>query len=245
MTIPLYTNTALRLVKRAYMETGLLELGADPNSEQLAIGMERLNDLINVWQTQGLRLWVEEDLAIPLIANQYLYPLTQVLNGITSKPLRVKEGYFLYTPGNPSGQTMYPLIPMARNDWDTVGTRNSPGTVTSYYADKQPSVLNINLWQAPSVSFATQGQVHLIIQQQQTNSVQLTDQMVFPQEWFLALLWGLADELAGGQPQSIMDRCTGRALQYRTALENWDVEDAPTQFQPDSRMQYGNQGRFM
>jgi len=243
MTIPSYTNTPVRLIKRAYFETGLLELGQDPNSEQLAMGMERLNDMVNAWQTQGLKLWLELDLPIALTAGVYLYPQTQILNGITTKPLRVKEGYFLYNPGNPSGQTMYPLIPLGRSEWDTVGTRSSPGTITSYYVDKQPAVLNVNLWQAPSASFATQGQVHLIVQQQQTNAVQLTDQMVFPQEWFLALLWGLADESSTGQPAQTQERCASRAMQYRTALENWDVEDAPTQFQPDSRMGYA-QNRF-
>lgn len=244
MTIPQYTNSPIRVIKRAYGETGLLELGQDPNSEQLAIGMERLNDMVNLWQTQGLKLWLELDLGIALTAGQFLYPQTQVLNGITTKPLRVKEGYFLFTVANPSGQTMYPLIPLSRNDWDTVGTRSSPGTVTSYYVDKQPAVLNVNVWQAPSASFATQGQVHLILQQQQTNAVQLTDQMVFPQEWFLGLIWGLADELSTGQPQAIMDRCAAKATLYREALEDWDVEDAPTQFQPDTRMQSGT-GRFM
>ena len=67
--------------------------------------------------------------------------------------------------------------------------------------------------------------------------------MNFPIEWRIALRWGLADELATGQPQSIMDRCQQRAISYRTMLEDWDVEDAPTRFTPDSRGQY-SMGKF-
>jgi hypothetical protein len=36
-------------------------------------------------------------------------------------------------------------------------------------------------------------------------------------------------------------RCQQKALEYRTMLENWDVEDADIKFQPD--MRYPNQGQ--
>ena len=262
MTIitPQLNNTPQRLIKRALFEARKLEEGQDPDSEQVVIGMERLNDMVNVWQTQGLKLWLEQDVALTLVANQSLYPQTQILNGFTTKPTRVKEAYFefgnlsnqmqtdsmidittdsglnLLTSGGPTTPgSMYPLIPLARSDWDMLGTRNSPGTVTSYYTDKQAKVLNVNLWQAPSPAFAVLGQVHLIIQQQQPNVVQVNDQMVFPQEWFLALLWGLADESSSGQPQAVQDRCQQRAMRYFDMLNDWDVEDAPTSFAPDTR----------
>ena len=69
--------------------------------------------------------------------------------------------------------------------------------------------------------------------------VSVNDQMNFPQEWFLALRWGFADEICTGQPQAIMDRCEKKATMYREALEDWDVEDTSTRFQPDTRMGYG------
>lgn len=244
MTVTQYLNTPVNIITEAYMETGLLSLGQVPDSQQLARGMSRLNAMINLWQTQGLKLWLELDLPITLTAGQYLYPQTSMLNGILTKPTRVKEGYFLFTPGNPTGQTMYPLIAWARNDWDMAGTRNDPGTVTAYFAEKLSNVLNVYLWQAPSAAFAAQGQVHLVLQQQQTNAVMLTDQMVLPIEWGLGLIWGLADELATGQPLAIQQRCSVRASLYREALENWDVEDAPTEFQPDAQMFTGN-NRFV
>jgi len=76
-----------------------------------------------------------------------------------------------------------------------------------------------------------------------TNFISVTETMNFPIEWRIALRWGLADELATGQPQAIMDRCQGRALAYRTMLEDWDVEDASTRFTADTRG-YGFMGRF-
>ena len=54
------------------------------------------------------------------------------------------------------------------------------------------------------------------------------------------VLRGLADELATGQPQPIMQRCEAKANQYRQALEDWDVEDASTSFAPDQRALYSS-----
>lgn len=268
IVVPQYLNTVQRLVKRAYFEARKLGEGDDPDSEQLATGMERCNDMINLWQTQGLQLWNEQDLAFSVTAGVSLYPQVAIINGFTMKPLRVKEAYFefgsggtiiqtdsgiaiqtdagvqlLTSSGISTNSTMYPLIPLARSDWDMLGSRSSPGTITSYYVDKQPAVLNVNVWQPPSAAFAPSGQVHLVIQQQQSNSVQVTDQMAFPIEWFLALLWGLADQLSGGQPQAVQDRCEKKAAMYFEILTDWDVEDAPTSFAPDPRAQY-SQGRF-
>ena len=58
------------------------------------------------------------------------------------------------------------------------------------------------------------------------------------QPGMMGLRWALADELSTGQPQAIMDRCERKATAYRQALEDWDVEDAPTSFTPDQRALY-------
>jgi hypothetical protein len=67
--------------------------------------------------------------------------------------------------------------------------------------------------------------------------------MNFPIEWALLLEWGLADQISTGQPTTIIAKAAANEVQYREALEGWDVEDAATMFQPDQRM-YQNTGRF-
>jgi hypothetical protein len=93
----------------------------------------------------------------------------------------------------------------------------------------------------PDAPTAANGVAHLLLQYQVTNFTNLTDTMNFPIEWTLGLTWGLADEICTGQPQEVVMRCQQKALEYRTMLENWDVEDADIKFQPD--MRYPNQGQ--
>ena len=95
-------------------------------------------------------------------------------------------------------------------------------------------------WLTPDTA-AANGTAHLLTQKRINNAVSLTEDIMFPIEWSMGLRWGLADDLATGQPAAIMQRCEAKAKAYREALEDWDVEDAPTTFTPDQRVLYAGQ----
>ena len=232
MTAPASFNTPDRIIRMAMVDAGYLQDGDDPTPEQYANYLNRLNDLINYWQTQGLKLWLQYDLAVPLVAGQAAYTIGPGGSVPMTKPLRVIQGYYL-----DGSSVKRPLLPLSRDEYTRLSTVTQQGALNSYFVDKQVSVLSVHFWLVPDTVAAT-GTAQLIVQQQVTNLVSLTDTMNFPQEWFLALRWGLADDICTGQPQAIMDRCAGKAMFYLNALEAWDVEDASTMFQPDQRAAY-------
>lgn len=231
---PATFNTPALLITEAYRNAGKLDQESEPNSPQLAQGLNKLNVLINYEQTQGLKLWLDQDISIAapiLTAGTALYTLgpggTVVLAG---KPLRVLQGYYVDQSNN-----RRPIDPpMAREQYYRLSNVTNQGAITSYYVDKQQNTLNVYLWNTPDAEAAL-GTVHLIIQTQITNMVALTDAISFPLEWFMYLQWALGEQLATGQPESIISRCERMAARYRTAIEGWDVEDADTRFVPDSR----------
>jgi hypothetical protein len=225
-------NTAQWIIRSARRDAGWLGKAQEPTSEDYAEGLARLNEMVNLWQTQGLKLFLNEDLPITLTAGTASYTLGPAGTVVMTKPMRVVDAYYSDANG-----IRRPLIPMAWSDYIRLSQITQQGQINSYFVDKQPTQLNVFFWLVPD-SVAALGTAHLIIQRQAQNFTMLTDTSSFPQEWAIALRWGLADELAGGQPASIMDRCERRAKTYRTMLEDWDVEDAPTKFQPDSQMFY-------
>jgi hypothetical protein len=234
MTTP-STNTPYSVINSAMREAGLLQEGDEANSEQLALHMGRLNDLVNLWQTQGLKLWLQVDTAITLTAgkggqgNPYTLKPSGDINMV--KPLRVLQGYYL----DSSGTNRRPIFPLSRDEWMRLSTVSQTGQVTQYFVDKQQLSLDVYTWLIPDATAAT-GSMHLLLQTQVGNSVSLTDAVAFPVEWSIALRWGLAEELCTGQPITTIQRCTAKALFYREMLEDWDVEDSPVQFQPDQRI---------
>ena len=228
MTTPA-TNTPYAIICDALSDAKKLRLGQVPSSELIVEGMRKLNDLINAWQTRGVKLFLLVDTPVTLVAGRATYTLMPGGDVDMTKPLRVEEAYYLNSSG-----TRRPLYPIAWADWVKLPTPAAGGAVTQYFVDKQPTKINLNLWLTPDASAAT-GTVHLVLRTQVTNPITLTETMAFPPEWRIALRWGLADEWSVGQPTAIMQQCALKAKQYLDDLEGWDVEDAPTMYQPDSR----------
>ena len=235
MTTPAI-NTPYGIITDAYSDAGLLQDGDDLTPEQLAKGLRRLRDLINLWQTQGLKLWVNEDITVPLTAGTAVYTFAPSGSVDMTKPLRVLQGYYLYTATN----IRRPLLPLSWSDYLTLGQAGTlaanRGAITQYLVDKQAAQLSVTFWLCPDATETANGSVHLLMQTQIANPISLTETIEFPEEWRMALHWGVADELSTGQPQAIMDRCQQRAQAYRLALEGWDVEDAPTRFAVDTTL---------
>jgi hypothetical protein len=231
-TIDTSYGTPHGIIADAMRDTGKLRQGQDPNSETLAEYMRRLNKLVNFYQTQGLKLWLIQDLAVTLTAGQALYSFGPSGTTVMAKPLRVLDGcYYLDIWG-----TQRPLVTMGYTDYKMLSQVSSPGALNSYMVDKQIPNLNVYFWNTPDAFAAENGAAHLIIENQIANFIQITDNMQFPIEWSLLLEWGLADQTSTGQPSSVIARCAAMEAKYREALEAWDVEDASTSFSPDQRM---------
>lgn len=223
MTTP-SDNTPISIIQDAYFDAGLLPEGDSLNGEQITNGLRKLTDLINLWQTQGIKLWLNQDISITLVSGTNTYTLGLTGTVVMTKPLRVIQAWF--DDGNDNRR---PLTPLAWDDYARLSQITQEGAINSYFVDKRATVLSVFFWLTPDDTAAT-GTAHLLTQVQVTNPISVTETMNFPTEWRIALRWGLADEICTGQPQAIMDRCQQRAAVYRTALEDNDVEDVPVRF---------------
>lgn len=235
MTTPA-VNTAQWIIRSAMRDAGYLAKGAEPSSEDYAENLARLNEIVNLWQTQGIKLFLLQDLTVTLTAGTSTYTFGPAGSTVMTKPLRVVEAY--YADAN---DVRRPLTPLAWADWVRLSQTSQEGQINSYFVDKQATQLSVTFWLTPDTVAAT-GDAHLIIQTQATNYASLAAESSFPLEWAIALRWGLADEISTGQPQVIMDRCERRARYYRGLLEDWDREDASVMFTPDRQGGYQTGG---
>jgi hypothetical protein len=238
------SNTAYGIINDAMVDAGILQDGQQPTSDQIAKNLRRLNDIINLWQTYGLKLWLQQEILFPMTANTEAYYFNALQPdpfGIP-KPSRVLQGYCK----NITTEIRRPLVPLSVDEWERLGqvsTTQNTGFVNSYMVVKNSDSLLVHLWPTPDDAQATTEYCVLLMQLQSTNPVNLTDGTSFPQEWRIALRWALAEDICTGQPQAIVDRCANNARIYREQLEGWDVEDAATYLNVDVRM-YQGYGRF-
>lgn len=234
MTTP-NINTPYAIIQDAMVDCGRLAEGDTPNPDQLVTGMRRLRDVMMYLQVNsGLKLWLNVDTPITLVAGTSTYTLGAAGSVVMTRPFRVIQAYWL----DPQG-IRTPLVPLSWDDYMRLSQVNQSGAINSYFANKQATVLSVFFYLTPD-STAALGTAGLLLQTQAVTPTNLTETMNFPDEWRLALRWGLASDWSSGQPESIMNRCAGMAQVYKEALENWDVEDAPTSFAPDQRSQYGH-----
>ena len=237
MTTPA-SNTPYGIISDAMEDAGLIQLGEVPSPEQLAKNLRRLIDVIALWQTQGIKLFLLSDTAVPLTAgtNQYTFMPGGSVDMV--RPLRVLQGYYLYTATN----VRRPITPLSWEEYLKLGQSGTlaanRGTISQYFVEKLYDRLRVTFWLCPDTTEAANGQAHVLLQTQAARPTELDETVQFPEEWRIALHWGLADEICTGQPQAIMNRCAQKANAYRMALEDWDVEDASVVFQADQRAGY-------
>jgi hypothetical protein len=231
------SNTSYGIINDAMVDAGYLQEGSQANSEQLATYMRRLMDIINLCQTQGLKLFLQELVNIPLVVGQVQYVLGPSGPAVTmNKPQRVLQAYVTDT-----SNIRRPLTVLSRDEFTRLSQiSGNNGTINSYFTDKQAEVLNVNFWNPPD-STEVLNTATVLVQVMAPNPINLEADTLFPQEWRIYLRWALADDICTGQPQAIMDRCQQRAVAYRQMLEDWDVEDAPTYMNMDSRFYQGSQ----
>lgn len=228
MTVPASLNTAERAIRLGMIDAGLLAQGDDPTPEQFAEHIGRLNDVVNVMMIEGIKLWLQLDQSITLTAGDPIYTFLPGGDISMTKPLRVvDDGYYSDANGN-----RRPIFAISRNEYNRLSSVANTGQINSYWVEKLQSQLTVHFWLVPDATAAL-GTAHLILQQQVTNFVGLSDTMNFPNEWFMALRWGLAADICTGQPSAVVRRCEQRAEMFKAKLEDWDVEDVSTSFRPD------------
>jgi hypothetical protein len=230
------SNTVYGIIKDAMYDAGFLQEGEDPNSEQLSVYMRRLCDIINLWQTQGIKLFLLEEVTVPLVAGQNTYTLDNLPGVFPIKNLRVIQGRVV----SPAPMTdLRTINAISWQQWNTL--QQTFGVITGYFVDKRVDSLVVKFWNTPNATEALNS-VILLVHRQVANPFNLESNVAFPQEWRIALRWGLADDICTGQPQAIMDRCQQRAMTYKQQLEDWDVEDAETTFAPNLQGSYTTGG---
>ena len=224
MSAPVNFNTPDRIIRMAMQNAKLLQKGEDPDSEDYPDMMNRLNDIINLEQTQGLKLWLNSSIDLALLNGVGKYTLGPA--GGTARSMRVLEAYYTYPNG-----VSYALNLATWNEYNSLSSKSQIGLPNTFFPNKQQDNLILTLWPVPNLQ-ASLGIVQVIQQTAVTNLVKLDDKMNFPPEWFIFLHWALADDISSGQSESIMTRCANKANAYRQALQDWDVEDGSITFTP-------------
>jgi len=237
MALPTTENTAHAIICDALGPEKACKIarGDDPDSELEAVCLRIMNQMINIQTRKGRRLWLLQDYAVVLTAGTGVYQLAAAVSpGQQYKPQDIEDQYYLYSTAN--GGTRRPVFRISRSEWDMLSITTETGPITQIFVDPQQTYLNVNCWLVPDTNEAT-GTLHVVLRNQVTNFVGVTDAMNFPSEWAEYLGWAVAQRMCIGQPTAVISRCDAMAAMALETLEESDAElETSILPQPDQRM---------
>lgn len=219
------TNTAQAIIEKAYADSMKLPRGGTLTTAQLTDGLERLQDVVNTEAVLGLKLFLETEVSVTLVAGQQLYSFRPGGSVNVPRPLRLKDVTYVGT-----GNDSRPLIPLSRSDWAAMPARGETGSVSQFFQERLYDRVNLYLWNIPDTSAAA-GTLRVTLHAPAA-TLTLSTTTAFPPEWVMYLRWALTADLASGMPVEVVQRAEGKAAQYRKILEDFDVEDVAVRFQP-------------
>ena len=241
-----YTVNSLQIITLALNKLGVLEIGDSPDATTIANAQMTLNLYIKQLNVEGLKLWKNSELIIPLTSGQTSYVLGgststtmyDSLNptvAITDKPLKAIQGFYRNVQVTPNIDT--PLLLISKQEYNMLGSKYSTGTPNTMFYDPKNLYGVLYVYLTPDANTSTNVQVHLVCQMPLNDISTNTDIPDFPVEWMNCLVWGLADEMAiqYGVPLNIRQEISQRAIGYKEKLTDFDVEANSTFFMPDFR----------
>ena len=245
MANPVPSGSATFLVSRDDVITATLQrlkvvsIGGTAGTSDITLCALALNLLLKNLAMGGYLQWLYKTTAIPFVAGQATYTIAESGANVTDfRPVRISHGW-RRDGSSPPIDT--PLIgPISRMDYDMLTPKLATGIPNSFMYDPQVGTLaSVTYWPAPLDATNTG---YIAMQRPVQDILSSGQNFDLPQEWYLPLVWILADEVSPAYEVDLptIKMIEERATKWRAKIEDFTQEDAPSRFIPDMSGSYGS-----
>lgn len=161
--------------------------------------------------------------------------ITNHIYWYTTKIVRPNELLELYRR-NYDDVVDVPLIRLSRTDFFTLSDKNTEGTPVNFYYDPQLTSTQLQVWPTAGDIFSGNSVFIANIKKPFDDLDSATDDFEFPQEWYEAIVYGLAERLAPMIGYPIPDRqlLKSEAREYLDLALSFDHEQTDVTFVIDT-----------
>jgi hypothetical protein len=191
-------TTAYDIIHGALRKIGAIAVGETLAPEDSTTGLEQLNALLDMWSTEHLAVFNNNEYVLTLQAGKSTYTVGAGGDFNIARPLRLSGAY---TRLQPTGSTVdYPCAEVDFSRYARIGIKNQPGPwpKVMYFNTSYP-LAELIFWPVPSQN----AEFHLWADMVFSQFANLTDTVTLPQGYMIALQANLALMLApeyGVQP---------------------------------------------
>ena len=141
--------------------------------------------------------------------------------------------------------TDMPMTVISQQEYNMLSSKQSQGNVNTLYFKAWRDYAEVSVFLTPNTFTAENYELHLFVQTPIEDITAANQNFDFPSEWFLALKWNLAADLASDYEKTLTDKqyYEQKASMLKNELMDWDIEWSSTFFQPDARSGYGRSFR--
>lgn len=226
------------IITMALRKVGVLDLTSSASATQLTVYSQLLNVMLKAWQSKGIKIWTINEYAVSLTANKNTYIISPTGPDVTAnKPLKVIQAWLRNNQTTPALDI--PMRIISRQEYNILSSKATTGITNSVLLIPGTSSSTLKVWLSPDTNVQTNYSLWIVVQEPIAD-VLSNVQTSFPQEWMQALVWNLAAEIGMdvGLSEQRLSLIEAKAQQYKTEMEDWDVEAESTFFAPDYRSTY-------
>ena len=220
------------LIAGALRIAGATAQGETPTATQVTEAAEALNMFVKALQADGMPLWAIKKYAVTLTATaDYTIGVSATVN--TPKPLKVIQA-FLH---NTTTEIDIPMRILTRQEYEQLGNKTSTGQPIQLFYEPLLTTGVLHLFPVPDTTSIANCTVKIIYQRPFEDFDVSTDEPDFPQEWYDAIKFGLADRLAPEYGLALQERqdLRSRAKELRTEALGFGTETGSMYLQADLR----------
>jgi len=227
-----FTVTRDQLIAGALRAAGAIAQGETPTATQVTEAAESLNMLVKELQADGMPLWAMRQYSITLTAtSDYTIGVGATVN--TPKPLKIVQAFLHDT----SSSIDVPMRILTRDEYNRLGNKTSTGEPIQLFYEPLLTTGVIHMFPVPDTTAIANKTVTIVYQRPFEDFDAASDTPDFPQEWYNAIKFGLADLLAPeyGLPLQERQDLSARAKKLRETALGFGTEEGSIFFQADRR----------
>jgi len=181
-----FSNTARDFIKQALLENAIIQLGEDPDPDEVDACLFRFNAMLKSWSARGLS-WKQETITqagVAATASITLPAYVREVNGCRYVDSATNERQ---------------MSRWERDEYYSYPNKASAGTPTIYYVDRNSADTVLYVWPVPSATFSLKLDIDRIIE----TITDAGETLDIPEEWTECVMANLAlrcCNLFGEQP---------------------------------------------
>jgi len=225
-----FSVSSNEIVKAALRTIGVMKAGDVPDEAIMANGREALNMMVKQWmapanfKAPGLKMWVRNRATLTLTAK------AEFIFKDSGGDLDIDPPVAIISASRRNSDNKDSLMtPMLLGEYEAIGDKTAEGSPTKYYYENQLDGGHFYLNHVPNDLTDT---IRIVYLQPIKDVDAGTDAVDFSQEWFRALKYNLAVDLALENDKPITDGLMLLAADSLAQAQTFNPEEASIYFEP-------------